>query len=237
MAVLALGGGPLPLGPIIFMAVLVFVLWSIFQNKEEQVSHHSQQSAAVYEPVYVPPRVTAPPPVEEYEKRLRDIRKLHAAITLALDQNKEQSVIQVTGSEIRQQADELAEEAERISASRKKLSLHLSESKISQSELQTLTREAEAETNARVKAAMMATLESKRAEMENVQKLGENIRYLDALLDQAEATLSELKTRISLTLAETEDYTNPRSRLALTEASDQLKSVSEAMRETLTELQ
>lgn len=236
VATMALAGSPFPAAPIILMVVLGLVLWSISQGKE-RVEHQERYDPSVYEPVYVPPRVTTPPPVEEYERRLRSIRKLHEGILGSLDQNKGQSVIEVTGAEIRQQADELTDEAERICASRKRLSLHLSESSITQQELRSLTQEAETESNPRVKAAMMATLESKRAEMENVQKLGENVRYLDALLEQAEATLSELKTRISLTLAETEDYTNPRSRLALTEASDQLKSVSDAMRETLTELQ
>lgn len=223
--------------PLLMMLMLGVLVWAMSQGRTQQQTTE-EEFIRPFDPIQMPTNRVPPPPrvVEEHDKRIQAIRRLRESIESSLNQNKDQSVIQVTGEEIRQQAIELAGEAEQIYLSRGRMAAHLNDSQVSRWEIDELTQNAVRETNPKVKAALEATLESRRAEMENVKRMGENIRYLDALLDQAEATLSELKTRISLTLAETEDYTNPRSRLALTESSEQLRSVSEAMRQTLNEL-
>jgi hypothetical protein len=167
---------------------------------------------------------------------LETIRKLHKSVMQAIAKNSRSPALSTVLPDIREQCNELLASAERISTTRAELDAHRQEEAPTGRELHELTMQVELEQNPKIKAAMQATLDRKRAEMETREKISEQVRYMDALLGQAEATLSELKSRIGLTLAETEQYTDPRQTLSLTESSDQLRTVSEEMRQTLGEL-
>ncbi|MEA2554202.1 MAG: hypothetical protein QOJ65_2378 [Fimbriimonadaceae bacterium] len=216
--------------PLVFMAMAIFFVISVVNQQRRGTVVREQ------EPERQRVKVPGPPPpmrLSEIDQRIRSIRSLQQTINQALEQHQGHPVVQVTAGDIREEASRLVAEAEQIHLSHGRLSRSIAECRVTNRELRELTEEVERETDARVKATLEATLERKTAEKENLRRMTDTGRYLEALLEQAEATLSELRSRIALSVVETEDYTNPRSRLELTEANEQLKSVSEAMRQTL----
>ena len=66
--------------------------------------------------------------------------------------------------------------------------------------------------------------------------MAKDATYQGALLSQAEASLSEMRSRLALTIAQALEYTKADQGEALTDANNNLRAVSEAMRQTLNEL-
>lgn len=226
--IIAAGMGLTSLLPLLILAFVGFLLFKAVSSSSGRVV---PPPSAYSDEWYDRQPATVPDPT-----RLDSIRKLHKSVMQSIAKNAKNPALSAVLPDIREQCNELLGSAERIWASRLELDAHRKDEAPSTREIHGLAMQVDLEKNEKIKAAMLATLERKRAEMDTREKISEQVRYLDALLGQAEATLSELKSRISLTLAETEQYTDPRQALSLTESSDQIRTVSEEMRQTLGEL-
>lgn len=167
---------------------------------------------------------------------LKDVRDQHHAVLSLLKEHGSHPVVRATRQDIEREASNLMVEAEQIARTRDKLKAIVAACAGSEHDIDTLRLQILAEDNPKIKNVLESTLERKRTEKSNIERVESNIRYFDALISQAEATLSELRSRIGLALSETEDYTNPRVQLAVDEANKELRSVSDAMRDTLQEL-
>jgi hypothetical protein len=167
---------------------------------------------------------------------LKDVRDQHEAVLALLKEHAHHPVVKATRQDIEREASSLMGEAEQIAMKRNKLKAIVAACAGSERDIDTLRLQILAEDNPKIKSVLESTLERKRTEIGNIERVESNIRYFEALISQAEATLSELRSRIGLALSETEDYTNPRVQLAVDEANRELRSVSDAMRDTLQEL-
>lgn len=225
--VMATGFGLTSLLPILILVAVAFLLVNAMSGTRRPAVSSSAYSEEWYD---------RQPAAAIEPTRLETIRKLHKSVMQSIAKNGRNPALSTVLPDIREQCNELLASAERISATRAELDEHRHEEAPTAREVHELSLGMELEQNPKIKAAMQATLDRKRAELETREKISEQVRYMDALLGQAEATLSELKSRIGLTLAETEQYTDPRQTLSLTESSDQLRTVSEEMRQTLGEL-
>jgi DNA repair ATPase RecN len=165
-----------------------------------------------------------------------DVHTQYAALLKVLDEHKNHPIVLATEPEIRREAANLKAETEHLFKSRERIQIALESRRGSRQDAQNLELQIQSEENPRVKQVLESTLERKKNELENVDKLSENLRYVEGLIQQAAATMSELKSKIDLALTETDAYANPRVQLAVDEANRELRSVSDAMRDTLQEL-
>ncbi len=214
----------LPLVACFLFPVLVFFLirWLSSLQSARQVSREAEAARRIVEN----PR----------DVQLERIERLHGSVMELLNRNKSHPIVKATNKEIRSEAQELLEEARQLARTRDQIRGLLVNKHMIAREVADLRSEVETEDNPKVRSVLESTLERREAELSNNEKLEGNVRYFEALLEQAEATMSELQSRIGVALTETEDYTNPRARLAVSEASRELRSVSDAMRETLNEI-
>lgn len=219
--------GP-PFALVLLVAFIGLICFETFHRKREGIKaiHYQVQD----EPHFIAPKAG------EWDRRIRTIRNLQKTIGWLVEQHQQDAVIKAIGPDILFQTQELVSQAEKIYLGQRRLWIYVSESKITESRVADLELELEDQTDARLASTLQLTLASKKSELENVQRLAKDARYLEALLEQAEATLSELRSRIGLTVAQSEEYVNPDIRSALAESSTQINSVSEAMRKTLVDL-
>ena len=170
------------------------------------------------------------------QDQITAIESLAQAVQDSLHRNAAHPLVQAISEDAHKATEDLASQAILIDHRRMDVEKFLEEQTVTEKELADLRDRLAKESNPAVREVLSKTLERKTSEFDNVHKMSESLRYLDALLEHAGATLSELKSRISLAVALSDTYIHSESESMLAETSKELQSVSETMRQTLKEI-
>lgn len=161
--------------------------------------------------------------------------RIRAGIFGTIRKHQSHPVIQALGNDILQEADHLCNEALRLAASRSRTVGLLANREAKEAALAEARMRTENESDPQVREALAAAVERRRADLENLGQIEIHVRLWDALLEQAEATLSELQSKLTLTLSDTADPA--RQQLALAEASQAVRTLSETLSRTALEVE
>ena len=216
---------PLALVALVFFAVAI--VYELNQRKKHALS-------AIHYPVA--PAMSERTPAGQWDKKIRSIRSIYQTISWEIEKNQDQPVIKELGEQILLHASELLQQAEQVSQSQRKLWLNVAQATATHEQVEKLQSKIDSETNAAIRETLSATLASKNAELASVSTMSDNARYLDALLDRAEAALSELRARIGLFVAKTDEFVGRTKSEELIDKSSQLQAISDAMKVTLGEI-
>jgi len=214
---------------LVFAAFVAIVIYEVRERQRNEVR-------AINFRIEEPKILHSIPKGGEWDSTIRSIRRLHQSLHDLISANEQQAIVQTIGPDVILQSNDLVDQAEKVHQRQRKLWLSVTASKVSQDEIEELRTKIESETDERMKSALAGTLAFKRSEFESVAQMAKDATYQGALLSQAEASLSEMRSRLALTIAQALEYTKADQGEALTDANNNLRSVSEAMRQTLTEL-
>jgi hypothetical protein len=171
--------------------------------------------------------------------RQDDVSEIYAlaqSVQDLLARNRALPMVEAIANEVSGALNDLVAQANLIDQRRMELEGFTSEIGVAPNEIEILRKRIEKEQNEDVRAILRVTLDRRAAEAENVAKMSDSLRQMDALLENAGATISELRSRIGLAVARSENYTNPELVTRLQETSSDVRSVSETMRRTLNEI-
>ena len=175
------------------------------------------------------------PPVAK-EGSLTNIQKLYKAIYELIVVNERAPVVEVIGRDILKEAEDLVKEAERVEHLKQRLYTNIAESTVSDEDVQKLETQANEEQDDRLRRTLHQTLATKKTELGTVHQMIRDKDYQEALLSQAEASLSELRSRLAWTISRSTDFANADEGHSIKDASADLRSLSETMRQTVNEL-
>ena len=175
------------------------------------------------------------PPVLS-NQTLASINRLHYQIRGLVMSNQEQALIQSIGLDVLREADELVREATMFHRNHEQLALRTYGIKVSDQEIKDLQNRIDNVHDDRLKQTLMSTLALKQSEQDSVNQIQNEATYAAALMTQAEASLSEMRARLALSLSKSTEYVTDDDGRELLAASQQVKSVSETMRQTIREL-
>lgn len=184
------------------------------------------------------PPVSVPPMAMriEHDMRFETIRSLYRAIHELVVVNRSASVVKVIGDDILKEAADLVQEAQQIDGLRRRLAIDIASSPVSLQEIQRLEEQMSNESDTRLRITLAETITTKKEELLSIQQMQRDRGYHDALLSQAEASLSELRSRLALTISKSQEYIVTNDGHKLAEVSSDLRSISEAMRKTVEEI-
>lgn len=164
------------------------------------------------------------------------LRKDADAVLALVKEHASEPIVKTLGPGIRQDVREILRQANGVLKTRKRLQKLLDSGSDASKEIGNLRSQLAMERDERVAASLKSALASREAEIENYANIRRSIRQLDGLLTEAQASMAELKSRVGAAVVPTSSLPEDPLRARLAEASSKLRSVSEVMHATLSEL-
>ena len=179
----------------------------------------------------------SPPTYAAKSDTLDSIRQIYQSIYELVVVNRGASVVQVIGDDILREAGDLVNGAEQVSMVNQRLISNILPSRVTKEEIERLEARVSAEADDRLRRTLDESLHAKQTEFQTVQDMERDRVFHEALLSQAEASLSELRSRLALTISASHDYETSDEGRRLTEANNEVRSISETMQRTLRDLE
>lgn len=164
------------------------------------------------------------------------LRKDADSVLALIKEHGSDPIVKTLGPGIRQDVQEILRQANTVLKTRKRLQKLLDGSSEATQEITNLKSQLASERDERVASSLKSALASRQSELENYANVRRSIRQLDGLLTEAQAGMAELKSRVGAAVVPASTLPEDPLRARLAEASGKLRSVSDLMNATLSEL-
>lgn len=165
-------------------------------------------------------------------QQIRPLMKTQEEIQTLLDRNRDNPILSVLSFEIDNEVRQVIAQSADLLVARGKLRKMMFGIAAAKNKLQSLEAKRQTETDSHVARSIDEAIAARRKEVENYEKLRLVDQRIEAALVSAESSLSEMRSRVVKTLAETADSEREYNRQELAEMARRLETLSQTMEQS-----